>query len=128
MVDCKKPKFDGNNANSAMIRNTNPISNERGISHKKSKDGEKSDGKKNLCVTSVTILDTLQGIIEHLRIKMKLIREEMHLYVSYTITLDTHQNIAKGTKENLTRIQIKKETTIEIIEGMIIAMTTIRRK
>ena len=28
-VDCKKPKFDGNNKNSRMFRNTNPIGNGR---------------------------------------------------------------------------------------------------
>ena len=31
-VECKKPKFDGNNANSRMSRNTNPVGNERGRS------------------------------------------------------------------------------------------------
>ena len=41
------------------------------------------------CVTNVTILDTLQGIAKNLIIRMELIREEMHLYVSYVITLDT---------------------------------------
>ena len=44
------------------------------------------DRRTSLCVTNVTILDTLQGITEHLRIIMKLIREEMHMYVSYVIT------------------------------------------
>ena len=34
VVDCKKPKFDSNNANRIMFRNTNPTgSNGRGRSH-----------------------------------------------------------------------------------------------
>jgi len=45
--------------------------------------------RKSSSVTSVTSLDTLQGIKEHLRIRMKSIREEMHIYVSYVISLDT---------------------------------------
>ena len=32
VVDCKKPKFDGNNTNSRMFRKTNSIGNERGRS------------------------------------------------------------------------------------------------
>ena len=32
VVECKKPKFDGNNGNSRMFRNTNPTGNERGRS------------------------------------------------------------------------------------------------
>lgn len=43
----------------------------------------------NLYVTSVTIQYTLQGIVEHLKIKMEWIGEKMHLYVSYAINLDT---------------------------------------
>ena len=69
------------------------------------------DRRTNLCVTSVTILDTLQEIVEHLRIRMELIKEEMHLYVSYVITSDTQQDIAEWTKGTLTGIQIIEGTT-----------------
>ncbi len=44
---------------------------------------------KNLYVTSVTILDTSQGIAEHLIVIMEPTKEGMHLYVIYVITLDT---------------------------------------
>ena len=46
-IECKKPKFGGNNANSRMSRNTNPIGNERGRSQNRSSDGETSNGEKN---------------------------------------------------------------------------------
>ena len=39
--------------------------------------------------TSVIIFDILQAIAKHLIIRMMEIREEMYLYVSYVITLDT---------------------------------------
>ena len=32
-VDCKKPKFDNDNANSRMFRDTNPTGNRRKRSH-----------------------------------------------------------------------------------------------
>ena len=51
----------------------------------------------SLCVTSVTILDILQGIAKHLRIRMELIKEEMHLYVGYVITSNTQKYIAEWT-------------------------------
>ena len=50
---------------------------------------EKED---KLFVTDVTILDTLQGTKEHLIINVMENKEEMYLYVSYVITLDTHQD------------------------------------
>ena len=46
-VECKKPKFDGNNANSRMSKNTNPIGIERGRLQNKSNDGETSNGEKD---------------------------------------------------------------------------------
>ena len=49
---------------------------------------EKED---RLFVIDVTILDTLQGIAEHLIIIME-IKKGIHLYVSYVITLDTQQD------------------------------------
>ena len=47
-----------------------------------------------LYATNITILDTLQGIIEHLIVRMEPIRGGMYLYVSYEITLDTQQDFA----------------------------------
>ena len=47
---------------------------------------EKED---RLFVIDVTIFDTLQGIIEHLIISVMDNKEEMYLYVSYVITLET---------------------------------------
>ena len=51
IVDCKKPKFDSNNGNSRIFRNTNPAGDERGRSQSKSNDGEKSNDerKKFVC-------------------------------------------------------------------------------
>ena len=46
-------------------------------------------------ITSVTILDTLQGIIEHLKVRMELIKGGIHLYVSYAINLDTHKDFVE---------------------------------
>ena len=48
--------------------------------------------------TSVTILDILQGIVEHLIIKMMEIKEGMYMYVSYVITLDTQQDSIEWTE------------------------------
>ena len=45
-VDYKKPKFDSNNANIRMFRNTNPKGNERGRSQRRSNDGEKPNGER----------------------------------------------------------------------------------
>ena len=45
--------------------------------------------ERRLCVTSVTTLDTLQGIVKHLRIRMEPTKGEIYLYVSYATTLDT---------------------------------------
>ena len=42
----------------------------------------------NFFVTDATILDTLQGIAKHLMTN-GMNKEEMYLYVSYVITLDT---------------------------------------
>ena len=47
-----------------------------------------------LFIPNVTILDTSQEIAEHLKVRMEKIRVEMHLYVSYEITLDTQQDFA----------------------------------
>ena len=47
---------------------------------------EKED---RLYAIDVTTLDTLQGIVEHLIMRMMEIKEGMYLYVSYVITLDT---------------------------------------
>ena len=55
---------------------------------------EKED---RLYVTSVTIQDTLQEIAEHLIVIMKKIREGMHMYVSYVITLDIQQDSIERT-------------------------------
>ena len=44
IVDCKKPKFDSNNRNSRMFRDTNPSSNERRRSSRRSNNGEGSSG------------------------------------------------------------------------------------
>ena len=46
--------------------------------------------KTSLCVTSVTILDTVQGIREILKVRMEPIKEEIHMYVNYIITSDTN--------------------------------------
>ena len=50
VVDCKKPMFEGNNANSIIFRNTNPTSNERGRSQRRSNDGERPNGERNKIV------------------------------------------------------------------------------
>ena len=39
-VNCRKPKFDSNNSNSRMFRDTNPTDNERRISSRRSNEGE----------------------------------------------------------------------------------------
>ena len=44
--DYKKPKFNRNNENSRMFRNTNPIGNERGRSHSRSNYGERPNGER----------------------------------------------------------------------------------
>ena len=50
-IDCKKPKFDSNNANSRMFKNTNHVGNRRGRSQRKLNYGEKPNGerKKFVC-------------------------------------------------------------------------------
>ena len=53
---------------------------------------EKED---RLFSTDVTILDTLQGIVEHLIISVMEKKEGMYLYVSYVITLDTQQDFVE---------------------------------
>ena len=50
---------------------------------------EKED---RLFVKDVTILDKLQGIVEHLIISVMENKEGMYLYVSYVITLDTQKD------------------------------------
>lgn len=45
-VDCKKPKFDSNNANSRMFRNTNPLDNGRGRSQRRFNDGARYNGER----------------------------------------------------------------------------------
>ena len=57
---------------------------------------EKED---RLFVTYVTILDTLQGIVEHLIISVMENKEGMYLYVSYVITLDTQQDSIEWIEE-----------------------------
>ena len=47
VVECKKPKFDGNNAKSRIFRITNPTGNERERSQSRYNDGEKSIREKN---------------------------------------------------------------------------------
>ena len=54
----------------------------------------------SLCITSVTNLDTLQEIVEYLKVRMQPIREEMHMYVSYVKTLDSQQDIVEGIKQH----------------------------
>lgn len=46
----------------------------------------KKDDK--LFIIDATILDTMQGIVEHLTTRI-MNKEGMYLYVSYVITLDT---------------------------------------
>lgn len=81
-----------------------------------------------LYVTSVTILDTLQGIAKHLIVKMETIKRGMHLYVCYAINLDTQRDIIEWTRETSTEILISEETTTEMTEGMITTMITIKMK
>ena len=57
---------------------------------------EKED---RLFVTDVTILDTLQGIAEHVIISVMEKKEEMYLYVSYVITLETQQDSIEWIEE-----------------------------
>ena len=52
----------------------------------------KVEKEEKMFVTNVIILDTLQGIVEHLIIRMMEIKVGMYLYVSYVITLDTQQH------------------------------------
>ena len=82
--------------------------------------------KRNFLVTNVTILDTLQGIAEHLKVTMGTIRGEMHMYVNYEITLSTQQDFVEWIKGTLIRILITRGITM--IEGMIMEATTIRKK
>ena len=49
-VDYKKPKFDSNNGNTRMFRNTNPTGNQRRGSQRRSNNGERSNGVRNQIV------------------------------------------------------------------------------
>ena len=83
----------------------------------------------SLCVTCVTILDTLQGIFKHLMTKewkkqfvtnkegmTSLINKEgMYLYVSYVITLDRQKGCIEWIEETFTRIRIIEGTTKEMM-------------
>ena len=46
-VDCKKNKFDNNNENSRMFRDTNPVGNERRRLPRRSNEGERPNGVRN---------------------------------------------------------------------------------
>ena len=59
---------------------------------------------------------------------MEPIKEGMHIYVSYAITLDTQQNSIEWTEGTLTWILIIEWTTIEITEGMRIHVMKVRKK
>ena len=73
----------------------------------------------HLYVTSVVIMDVFQGIVEHFKvINMELVREGIHLYVIYVITLYTQQDFVEWTEG----------TTIGMIEGMKMEATKIRKK
>ena len=52
----------------------------------------------SLFVTNVIILDILQGIVVHLKVRIRTIKGEMHLYFSYAITLDTQQDFVEWTE------------------------------
>ena len=54
--------------------------------------------EEKLFAIDVTTLDTLQGIVEHLIIKMMEIREGTYLYVNYKITLDKKQDSIEWKK------------------------------
>ena len=84
--------------------------------------------RNSLYVTSLTTLDILQGITDYLIVRMEPIKEEMHLYVSYVITLDTHWDIVEWTKETSIGILTVEGTITRMTKGMNMAMITIRRK
>ena len=73
----------------------------------------KVEKEEKMFVTDVIILDTLQGIVEHLIISVMEIKEGMYLYVSYVITLDTQQDSIEWIEGALIGIRITKGT----IEG-----------
>ena len=84
--------------------------------------------RKSLYVTSVTILDTLQWIVEHLRIRMEWVRGGMHMYISYAINLDTQQNYVEWIEGTLIGILITKGTITKITEGMRMEVMAVREK
>ena len=57
---------------------------------------EKED---RLLVVDVTILDILQGTTKHLMINVMENREEIYLYVSYVINLDTQKDFVEWIEE-----------------------------
>ena len=59
----------------------------------------KVEKEEKLFATDATTLDTLQGIIEHLIIRMMEIKEGMYLYVSYLINLDTQRDFVEWIEE-----------------------------
>ena len=52
-----------------------------------------------LYARNVTILDTLQGIVENLVIIVMENKEGMYLYVNYVINLDTQQGFVEWIEE-----------------------------
>ena len=88
----------------------------RGRPQSRSNDGEKPNGEKNHFVCyKCNILGTLQGIVEHLIVKMELIKEGMPLYVSYVITLDTQQDYVEWIEGTLIGTLITKGTIIGML-------------
>ena len=84
--------------------------------------------RNNLYVTSVTILDTLQEIVEHLIIRMEPIIEGMYLYISYVITLDMQQDSTKWIEGTLIGTLIIEGTTIGMIGGIKMEASIVKRR
>ena len=59
---------------------------------------------------------------------MEPIKEGVHLYVSYVITLDTQQDFVEWTKGTSTRITIIEGTIIGMTKGMITTMIIVKKK
>ena len=109
VVDCKKPKFDNDNANSRIFRNTNHVGNKRRSHNKES--GE----RRQIIWYRCNNLGHIARTVEHLMINVMENLEEMYLYVSYVITLDTQQDFVEWIEGTWTGIRIIEETAGEIM-------------
>jgi hypothetical protein len=80
-------------------------------------EGDLMEKRDSLFCISVSNLDTLQGIAEHLIIRLEQVRKGMHLYVSYVINLNTLRDIVEWI-QGITEGNLEmKETMEEMMKG-----------